>query len=181
MERVERENARAEARRPVRKVHLYADRAPANVAPAIQQVMGPTEKRWLFETAPAEWRIVHRKPKTAFTEYEKASAYVAEHFGDSGETELQRIRRQQREQAPIAFSGEIPYHVQPDYGGVTKHVARELHAQRQANIEEEFGSRLRNPPKSPQTPKEKSQKRIRKKRRDPLYTSVHYPGDTPRK
>jgi len=165
MERVERENVRAEARRPIRKVHMYADQSPANVAPAIQHVMGPEEKVWLFGEAPTDWRIVHRKPVAAF---QPQKGYYEER-----EETLARL-------LPTQMAAAFPSQFAATEANVPGWAAKQLHHQRRMNVEEDFGSKLKTPQRSP-TPKEKSEKRIRKKRRDPLYTSVHYPGDTPRK
>jgi len=165
MERVERENLRAEARRPVRKVHLYADRPPANVAPAIQHVMGPEEKVWLFGEAPTDWRIVHRKPVAAF---QPQKGYYEER-----EETLARL-------LPTEMVGAFPSQFAATEANVPGWAAQKLHKERVKARSSDFVPQPHLIQRSP-TPKEKSEKRIRKKRRDPLYTSVHYPGDTPRK
>lgn len=154
MTRIDRENARNEARRPVRKVHMYADK-PALAA--IQQVMGPQIKEG-FIPDPTDWRIVHRKPNAAFQGFHE------------GEGQLSWERRIKRAQVPEAFTDPIPDFWRPGVGTDVE-VARILHSRRKENVEEDFGKRLSTPPG----------KKIRKKRRDPLFTSVHYPGDNPRK
>lgn len=109
-----------------------------------------------LQGAPVEWRMVYRKPSMAFEG----------HF--EGEGELSRERRLKQHAKPLTFTAAIPDWVRPQ--GVDEYVARQLHSERMARVEPEF---------RPPTPGEKGKKR--RKRRDPLFTSVHYPGDNPRK
>lgn len=174
MERVERENLRNEARRPVRKQYLYADanqihvNLAANQQPVIREVEG-ARMRLGVNPGHTDWRMIHRKPfdPTAFQEGEDPVAYYAREAQRLGVgSDLQRQRERRIQDKPVTFTAALPDYVAP--GEEAAYMAAQLHAQRMANVRA-----------SPQTPAEKKEKRRRRK--DPLFTSVHYPGDNPRK